>query len=66
MLVRNFIYAEEGERSACGIWPGRQPRVGRVEMGRAIPASLAQPKPRLELKRQQADALGDQGELQCH
>lgn len=64
MLVRSFIYAEKEERSARR--PGRQPRGGEGETGRAGPASLAQPKPGLELKRQRADPLCDQGEPRGH
>lgn len=46
MLVRNFIYAEEEERLACGVWPahglpGLEECHGQeVEMGRAVPALL--------------------------
>lgn len=35
-------------------------------MGRAGPASLARPKPRLGLEQQQADTLCDQGEMWGH
>lgn len=47
-------------------WAWKAATGGELEMGRAGPASLVWPKPRLELERQQADTLCEQGEMWGH
>ncbi|KAK2099632.1 hypothetical protein P7K49_020980, partial [Saguinus oedipus] len=60
-LVRTFIYVEEEERSACGVWlthclPGLDGRHGcETGLARAVFALLARLRSCFELQHQQAD-----------